>query len=311
MEVTGIDVIFKDRVVKARKNRRMAALVSRSEFDNFLLDKAKETGIQVHTDERVINCKEIPDCVEVETEQKVYKAKFAIVSEGAHGLIKTCVRPADTRADYKICMVTEIPAEESEIEKRLGNTLELHFGAVKGGYGWIFPHKNYYSVGIGGPAKDFSHPKEFMFNFLINNGFNGDYKLYGHKIPAGGIKRKITGSRVLLSGDAAGFVDSYSGEGLFYAIISGQFAAEVIAEICQSGGDFKDLRKYESLCQAEFGTHLKYPLIFSKIAHRFPGRAFKIFGSDEKVANKYLDVVDFKLNYKEYIKWCLLNFKFI
>jgi flavin-dependent dehydrogenase len=135
LEVTGIDVIFKDQFVKARKDRRMAALVSRSEFDNLLLEKAKETGIRVHTGERVICCKEMPDCVEVETEEKVYQAKFAIVSEGAHGLVKTCVRPADTRADYKICMVTEIPAEESEIEKRLGNTLELHFGAVRG---WIW-----------------------------------------------------------------------------------------------------------------------------------------------------------------------------
>lgn len=311
MEVTGIDVIFKDQFVKARKDRRMAALVSRSEFDNLLLEKAKETGIRVHTGERVICCKEMPDCVEVETEEKVYQAKFAIVSEGAHGLVKTCVRPADTRADYKICMVTEIPAEESEIEKRLGNTLELHFGAVRGGYGWIFPHKTYYSVGIGGPAKDFSHPKEFMINFLGKNGFNGDYKLHGHKIPAGGIKRKITGSRVLLSGDAAGFVDSYSGEGLAYAIISGQFAAEVIAGICLNDGDPKDLKKYESFCQAEFGIHLKYSLIFSKIVHRFPDRAFKILNSNEKMSNKFLDVMDFRLNYKDYLWWCLLNFKLI
>jgi len=68
LEVTGIDVIFKDQFVKARKDRRMAALVSRSEFDNLLLEKAKETGIRVHTGERVICCKEMPDCVEVETE---------------------------------------------------------------------------------------------------------------------------------------------------------------------------------------------------------------------------------------------------
>jgi len=308
-EVTGANVIFRDQLIKAHKDHRMSVLVSRDEFDNLLLEKAKETGIQVHTGERVLGCREMPDSVEVETEMNTYQAKFVIVAEGAHGLVKTCVRPADTRDEYGICVVTEIPAEESEIEARLGNAVELHFGVASGGYGWIFPHKTYYSVGIGGTVKDFPHPKESMLDFLRKSGFNGDYKLHGHKIPIGGIKRKITGSRVLLSGDAAGFVDAFSGEGLAYAILSGQFAAEVIAGICLCAGNLKDLRKYESLCQAEFGTHLKYSLVFSKIMHRFPDRTFKIFTSNEKMANKYLDVVDFRLNYKDYLGWCLLNFK--
>jgi geranylgeranyl reductase family protein len=308
-EVTGANVVFGDQLIKVHKDHRMSALVSRDEFDNFLLEKAKDTGIQVHTGEKVLYCKEMPDCVEVETEKQVYQAKFAIVAEGAHGLVKTCVRPTDTREEYGICVVTEIPAEESEIEERLGNAVELHFGVASGGYGWIFPHKTYYSVGIGGSVKDFPHPKEAMLNFLRKNGFNGEYKLHGHKIPAGGIKRKITGSRVLLSGDAAGFVDAFSGEGLAYAILSGQFAAEVIAGICLCGGNLKDLKKYESLCKAEFGTHLKYSLVFSKIMHRFPERTFKVFTSNNKMANKYLDVVDFRLNYKDYLGWCLLNSK--
>jgi geranylgeranyl reductase family protein len=308
-EVTGANVIFRDQLVKAHKDHRMSVLVSRDAFDNLLLEKAKETGIQVHTGERVLRCREMPDSVEVETEMNTYQTKFVIVAEGAHGLVKTCVRPADTKEEYGICVVTEIPAEESEIEARLGNAVELHFGVASGGYGWIFPHKTYYSVGISGTVKDFPHPKESMLDFLRKSGFNGDYKLHGHKIPVGGIKRKITGSRVLLSGDAAGFVDAFSGEGLAYAILSGQFAAEVIAGICLCAGNLKDLRKYESLCQAEFGTHLKYSLVFSKIMHRFPDRTFKIFTSNEKMANKYLDVVDFRLNYKDYLGWCLLNFK--
>jgi geranylgeranyl reductase family protein len=308
-EITGANIFFKDQFVKAHKDYRMSVLISRDKFDNFMLEKAKETGIHVHTGERVLDCREMDDCVEVDTEINTYQAKFAIVAEGAHGLVKTCVRPIDTKEKYGVCVVTEIPAEESEIEERLGNSLELYFGVASGGYGWVFPHKTYYSVGIGGVTKDFQHPKEAMLNFLRENGFNGEYKFHGHKIPAGGHKRKIAGSRVLLSGDAAGFVDAFSGEGLAYAIISGQFAAKAIAGICLYGGNLKDLRKYESLCQTEFGTHLKYSLIFSKIMHRFPDRTLRIMTSNEKMANKYLDVAEFKLNYKDYLTWCLLNFK--
>ncbi|RXA20513.1 geranylgeranyl reductase family protein [Methanosarcina sp. MSH10X1] len=308
-EVTGANVIFKGQSVKTYKDHRLSVLVSRDKFDNFLLEKAKETGIDVHTGEKVLCCREMPDCVEVDTREGTYRARFAIVAEGVQGLVKTCVRPTDNKEEYGICVVTEVPAEEKKIEERLGKTIELHFGVAGGGYGWIFPHKTYYSVGIGGVIKDFPHPKESILEFLRDNGFSGEYKLHGHKIPWGGIKRKVAGSRVLLSGDAAGFVDSFSGEGLAYAISSGQFAAEVIAGICMQGKNLKDLTRYEALCRTEFGTHLKYSLMFSRIMHRFPDRTFKIFTSDNKMVDKYLDVVDFTINYKDFLRWALLNFR--
>lgn len=308
-EVTGANVVFRDQSIEAHKDHRLSVLVSRSKFDNFLLEKAKETGIEIHTGEKALCCREMPDSVEVDTGEGTYRAKFAIIAEGIQGLVKTCVRPTDNREEYGICVVTEIPAEEKEIDERLGKTIELHFGVAGGGYGWIFPHKTYYSVGIGGVIKDLPHPKESMLEFLKENGFSGEYKLHGHKIPWGGIKRKVVGSRVLLSGDAAGFVDSFSGEGLAYAICSGQFAADVIAGICLQGKNLKDLSRYEALCRAEFGTHLKYSLIFSRIMHRFPDRTFKIFTSGDKMVNKYLEVVDFTINYKDYLRWALLNFK--
>ncbi len=308
-EITGAKVVFEDQLIKANKDHRLSILVSRDKFDNLLLEKAKETGIKVHTGEKVLCCREMPDYVEVETEKDVYRAKFTIVAEGAHGIVKTCVRPVDTKEEYGICVVTEIPADEREIEERLGKDVELQFGVAGGGYGWIFPHKNYYSVGIGGLVKDFPHPKVSMLDFLRKNGFSGEYKLYGHKIPLGGLNRKIIGSRVLLSGDAAGFVDAFLGEGLAYAISSGQFAAEVIGGICFNGKNLKDLKRYETLCHTEFGTHLKYSLIFSKIMHRFPSRTFKIFTSSDKMLDKYLELIDYRITYKDYLGWCLLNFK--
>ncbi|AKB31268.1 Geranylgeranyl diphosphate reductase [Methanosarcina siciliae C2J] len=308
-EVTGAKVFFKNQLIEAHKDYCLSVIVSRCMFDNLLLEKAKETGIEVHTGEKVLHCREMPEYVEIETNRGTYRAKFAIVAEGAHGIIKTCVRPVDTKEEYGICVVTEIPADEKEIEERLGKAIELHFGVADGGYGWVFPHRTYYSVGIGGVVKALPHPREAMLEFLKFTGFSENCKLHGHKIPWGGLKRRVAGSRVLLSGDAAGFVDSFSGEGLAYAISSGQFAAEVIAGICQCDGKIKDLKKYENLCQAEFGTHLKYSLMFSRIMHHFPDKTFKIFTSSEKMIDKYLDVADFKINYKDYLRWSLLNFK--
>ena len=308
-EVTGARVSFGGQTIEAHKDHCLSTMVSRDVFDNFLLEKAKEAGADVHTGEKVLQCVESPEYVKVTTEKGSYEAKFTIIAEGAHGLLKTCIRPVDRSEDCGICVVTEIPAKEEEIKEKIGRTVNMRFGVAGGGYGWVFPHRTYYSVGIGGLVKDLTHPKEIMLEFLKYNGFTGDYKLKGHKIPLGGVKRKITGLRTLLCGDAAGFVDAFSGEGLAYAISSGQFAAEVVAEICMCNGRTKDLKKYESLCKDEFGTHLKYSLLFSRIMHSFPERTFKVFTSNDKMIGKYLEVVDFSIDYKDYLRWSLLNFK--
>jgi len=313
-EVTGAKVRFKAQLVEAHSDHRVSTLVSRARFDNLLLEKAEESGIEVHTKEKVLTCREFSDCVEVTSKNATYKAKFAIIAEGAHGSLKTCVRPVDTKSEYGICVVTEVPAKEPEMEARLGRAVEVEFGVAGGGYGWVFPHKTYYSVGIGGFVKALPHPKQVLLDFLKKNGFTGEYKLHGHKIPWGGLKRKVTGSRVLLSGDAGGFVDAFSGEGLAYAIRTGQLAAETLAEVCQkealnSSKRANELKKYEKLCKAEFGSHLKYSRIFSKMMHRFPDKSFRLFTSNEKLLDKYLEVVDFNMDYKAFLRWALLNFK--
>ncbi|RZB31115.1 MAG: hypothetical protein SRB1_01821 [Desulfobacteraceae bacterium Eth-SRB1] len=60
-----------------------------------------------------------------------------------------------------------------------------------------------------------------------------------------GIKEGCKSSRVILSGDSAGFVDSFYGEGIAYAIRSGQIAVEVISEIILNNKDLKTLKNYE------------------------------------------------------------------
>lgn len=67
---------------------------------------------------------------------------------------------------------------------------------------------------------------------------------------------RICGGRVLLAGDAAGFVDRLGG-GIPYALESGRIAARVISEAVESG-DFSRLREYELLCRKAFWTKFAF-----------------------------------------------------
>ena len=306
--ISKVKIHFMDSFVDAEKKDTLALLISRTVFDYFLLEKAKKTGIEIHTGEKVLDCIEGKDFVEVRTTENTYFGKFVLISEGSGGSLKYKVRSKDKRTEYFLGIVSEITNEERAIQTKYSGTLDIHFGIVQGGYGWIFPHAGYYSVGVMGIDQYFKNPKKVMLDFLEENGFNGNFPIRSHIIPVGGIARKTVNSRLLLSGDAAGFVEAFSGEGMAYAIRSGQLAAETIADIVMYGRKLNDIQKYESRCRKEFGNYLASSLKLKKVMHRFPEISFKVAVSNREILEKYLDEVVINRNYKGYIQWLLLNF---
>jgi geranylgeranyl reductase family protein len=303
-----VRVHFRDRFVEGIKESNLVLLISRKVFDNYLLDKARETGIEVHTGEKVLDCIEKEDCVEVKTTDNTYLGKFVLIAEGSCGTLKYRVRPRDKRTEYGLGLLSEIPYEDETIRNRFPDTINIHFGIAQGGYGWIFPHEGYYSAGIIGTAQYLEYPKKVLLDFLQENGLSGDFPVRSHIIPTGGIKRKIINSRLLLSGDAAGFVDAFSGEGISYAIRSGQLAAEAVADLVMYSQKLSSLKAYESGCRQEFGNYLASSLKLEKIMHRFPETSFKLAVSNNEILDKYLDEAVANRNYKAYIRWLLLNF---
>jgi geranylgeranyl reductase family protein len=308
-DISKVRVHFRDLCIEMQKDYTMALLVSRKAFDNFLLDKARETGIDIHLGEKVLDCKEKKGFVEVKTSLNIYLAKFALIAEGSEGLLKYGVRPQrDRRTEYDLALVSEISERDEVIKNRFPNLIDLHFGIAPGGYGWIFPHAGHYSVGIVGTAEHLKHPKMVMKAFLKANYFSGDFQVHSHIIPVGGIKRKTISSRILLSGDAAGFVDAFIGEGIAYAIRSGQLAAEKVAEIVLYDRKLSYLREYETSCRQEFGSFLASSLKLEKVMHRFPETSFRLALSRKEIIDKYLDEVVINRSHKDYVRWLLLNF---
>jgi geranylgeranyl reductase family protein len=306
-EIYGARVHFKANAIEHLKLDRIAVLVTRSTFDNYLLDKSIETGIDVHTGEKAIDFQNCDNSINVHTQQNRYTANFLIIAEGAHGRLKYRIRRKDNETEYGICAVTEIPESNDKIDSYIYNSIELFFGITRMGYGWIFPHDGYYSVGIGGLAKYFKKPKIILDSFLKSNGFSGKYITHYHLIPVGGIKRRVFSKRVLLIGDAAGFIDSFYGEGLAYAIKSGQIAVNTIYNILSGRSDLESGRKYKEICDSEFGDTLHYSLMLTKIMNTFPNLFLRILSKDIKVLDRFLEVPGMRRSYKSYLRWLMLN----
>jgi geranylgeranyl reductase len=110
-------------------------------------------------------------------------------------------------------------------------------------YGWVFPHGDTASVGTGSARKGFAL-REAVGELRAQAGLTGAETLRreGAPLPIRPHKRWDNGRDVVLAGDAAGVVAPASGEGIYYAMIGGEYAAQA-AEACLATGQAKALRQ--------------------------------------------------------------------
>lgn len=296
--ITGARVHFRGREMEKHKGYRLTTLVTRSLFDDFLLQKAKEAGAKL-TVERVLDFREHDDHVEVLTKKGSYSSRFLVIASGCQDPLRERVRGRAARDAYGVCMVTEIEEDDMSIEERLHGTLDIHFGVAEMGYGWIFPHRGYYSVGIGGLASRLKHPRIVMQDFIRSSGFPEGQRLHGHLIPLGGWGGRVATSRVLLAGDSAGFVDAFTGEGIYYSLRSGQIAAMAVA----GEPDSDVARSYHSWCKKDFGEELRYARLLSRIMHSYPEIFFRILTCHDEVLDRYIEIAAARRTYRDFVRW--------
>lgn len=103
-------------------------------------------------------------------------------------------------------------------------------------YGWVFPHGETTSVGVGTAREDFSL-KGAVAELRRAAGLDQAQTLRreGAPIPLRPLPRWDDGQQVVLAGDAAGVVAPASGEGIYYAMVGGGYAAEAADAFCSTG----------------------------------------------------------------------------
>ena len=300
-EMRGIRIIYKGQKIEKYAPQRIGILVDRKVFDDYLLKMAGKSGAKIITGERAVDFADEEDKVIITTEKGEYEAHFLIIAEGAHGNLQYKVKEKPRKNEYAISFVAEIKEDDDTINEHLDNIIEVHTGMLKMGFGWVFPHRGYYSVGIAGLAKYLDNPRKKLNEFLDLLGFPVCHPIISHLIPTGGIKRRLTTSRVVVIGDAAGFVDSFYGEGISYAIRSGQIASETISKIMERGSSVT-LDDYNSLVKGEFEMNLKYSLMMSKFTNSFP-LFFALAIENEGLVDKFINIALQKVTYKDLLKW--------
>jgi len=190
------------------------SVVSRDEFDNYLLTNALNEGVDYLVD-RVIKVNVSNDRAVVTGLNDVYVGNYVIAADGANSIIARQIGN-DIRKDTAIAFMSIARGDF------LNDLCIIDMTRIRWGYSWVFPRSNNeYDVGIG--SIHWGNYRTQLTRYINELGMR-EGVILGHPIPIRP-RNILTSKRVVLVGDAGGFADPTTGEGIFYAMYTGVLAA--------------------------------------------------------------------------------------
>ena len=304
-ECFGARIRYGAHQLESETCERLSVMISRDRFDHHLTKLAVDAGANLMEGVSVRSVQTGNKCAVVETTAGTFRSKVVIGADGVNSVCAKNVRPSFAQQETSFALEAELPASNEHINKYILNKGEFHFDAIPKGYGWVFPKDGHFSVGIAGRSQGLSRPMDAYRDFIKELGLDcANVKPRGHFLPLGGLDRKTYANRTLLVGDAAGYVDAFLGEGIAYAIISGNFAAETVIDACQNDDFSKaSLASYHKRCMDSFLPNLKYSYTFSELFYQFPNLSSRILVNNEPVLNKFIHLATGRVGYLSFMKW--------
>jgi geranylgeranyl reductase family protein len=250
------------------------AIYSRIAFDNYLRDRARDAGAQIVSEKiSARKIKRTDDGWHVRTESgELWTGSVLIGADGANSGIAKMLAGKLPPSDMEVAFGYRAPMPSNGVAPAVVAFLP---GWV--GYAWAFPRPDHISFGIATTQDAFEHEPlddllwQFMIGYYlqcegakvnfwqvekddkIRAHLESTAERYAARIPGLAAEtwdqRTVSGEDWALLGDAAGFADPVTGEGIYYALRS----AELLAQAYLSG----EFTSYEAAWRADFGAELR------------------------------------------------------
>jgi len=226
-------------------------VLSRLAFDAALVDDAREAGADL-IPERAVDVYADAASAWVATRCRRWRGRYLIGADGASSLVRRRLHQPFPASHWSLATGAFAAGASSR-------EIVVRFVRDPPGYIWSFPRPDHLAIGICAPADRAGAPmlRQHLDRWLAAQDLARGCRMtpYSWPIPslpfqawADGVP---AGERWLLVGDAAGLVDPLTREGIYYALRSGELAAQSLL-----AADPAPTQAYARAVQAELVTEL-------------------------------------------------------
>ena len=240
------------------------AMVCREDFDGYLRQRAVTNGarlIEGTLTDLVVDTYGVTAKYRDRASGRIeeLRAQTVIGADGAYSPTAKLLGLPNLPRCVAIQERWRIPAEHLG---RWSDTADLFLGHEVSPdlYAWAFPKADHITIGIGtGPAHS-KQARALLQNLKQRIGADLDsgtcYLEEAHALPMTP-RPQMAFDRAMLIGDAAGLVVNTSGEGIYWAMKSGQMAAQALIEALPNTS-YAALRRYEQRYWREYRTMYRF-----------------------------------------------------
>ncbi len=306
--------------VKFQKNNPVGAMILRKKFDYGLVKIAVNSGATLMDGKPVSDVKILKDKARILLQNGTnIDSKIVVGSDGVWSTIARKSGLAKRRKNVGMTLCGEYFVNTKTMDRYFGEKRICHIHMKPqgiAGYGWVFPKKKHVNIGIGevNPVETQSKNLKKIFKDYISTLKESKIipadlkicKIKGGVIPLFPLE-KTYNDRLILCGDAAGFINPVSGEGIYYAMSSGEIAAKVITESLEADDTSERfLSRYQDIWKNDFGRDIKLLRGTNKQWIKGPKNFVKLASKDEKLAEMAFGILQGELSIYEY-KWRLIS----
>lgn len=309
------------------REKPLVMMVLRKTFDYGLLNIAINKGVVFQGGMSVIDVIVQKNKVSVMLDDgRTIETKIVIGCDGMRSIVAEKTNLCNKLDVLCVSLVQEQPLTSKQLitfftKKRLIHLFIKAQGIA--GYGWVFPKKNCVNVGIGefrsaiSKAKPITPLKEtyeaFVATLKKKKILPDDFpieNLKGAALPIFPLENTF-GERVLLCGDAAGFINPITGEGIYYAMVSGSIAATVIADGLKADDlSSRFLSRYQTICNNDFGKDLKLLGKFNSQWGKNTEKIVRLMKQDKKFAKLIVGVTGGQISFTKYKSALIIRYLF-
>ena len=206
----------------------LVLMTQRSRLDAFLAEQASAAGADFRDGVRVDELVLLDGGVHASLSGHKVAANWVVCADGVNGTAARSIGVDDGRT-YGVAL--RRPAPDGVVsEEEYRGRLFLELANVPGGYGWVFPKGDHINVGVGGWEREGPRRGKHLSRFCRKYGIpeSSLENVRGYRLPLLHARARLAKGRAALLGDAAGFVDPLSGDGIYEAFLSARLATEAI-----------------------------------------------------------------------------------